>query len=138
MPLLTWFTLVLLLAGIGIPGTNGFIAEWLMLLGAFEHHAGLGLAMLLAFVLSAGYSLGYFQTAFLGPTTRIPVQQAGDLRPRELALLGTLTAAVLALGLCPRLITTATEASAIAWVKQVGGRPAQQPSLFAGLGRDTP
>jgi hypothetical protein len=42
------------------------------------------------------------------------------------------------LGLCPRLITATTEATAIAWVKQVGGGPAEQPSLFAELGRDAP
>ena len=101
MPLLTSFVFVFLLAGIGVPGTNGFVAEWLMLLGIFENHTGLGLAVLIGAVLSAAYSLGFFRTAFLGPITHPAVQAGAGSSPAGTALLATLAACILVLGLFP-------------------------------------
>jgi len=131
MPLLTAFAFLLLLSGIGIPGTNGFAAEWLMLLGIFETHAGLGLAVLIGSVLSAAYSIGFFRGAFLGPITNPVIRQAQDLRPRELALFTGLAMLVLLLGFFPQPIIDTVDAATIAWVKRIGGGLLDQPSLFA-------
>lgn len=131
MPLLTSFVFLFLLAGLGVPGTSGFVADWLMLLGIFEQHTGLGLAVLMSSVLTAAYSIGFFHRAFLGPITRPAVNGARDVRRRELALLAGLTTFILILGLFPRLITGVTDTSTAAWVKRLGGGLLEQPSLFA-------
>ena len=136
MPLLTAFAFLFLVAGIGIPGTNGFVAEWLMLLGIFEHHGGLSLALLIGTVLGATYSFGFFRVAFLGPVIRSGVRQAQDLRPRELLLFGGLALLVLSLGLYPRPLIKTLDAAAATWVKQIGGGLLEQPSLFASAQRD--
>ena len=58
MPLLASFYLLFGLAGMGLPGTNGFPAELLMLVSALRAHTGAGLAALFGVVLGAGYFLG--------------------------------------------------------------------------------
>ena len=131
MPLLTGFAFLFLLAGIGIPGTTGFVAEWLMLLGIFEHQPGLALAGIAGTVLSAAYTVTFFGKGFLGPTVHRNVQQAQDLRRRELALLSGLAIILLSLGLCPRPIIGLVDTATIAWVKRLGGGPLEQPSQFA-------
>jgi NADH-quinone oxidoreductase subunit M len=135
MPLLTAFAFLFLAAGIGIPGTNGFVAEWLMLLGIFEHHGGLSLALLIGTVLGAAYSFGFFRVAFLGPAIRSGVRQTQDLRPRELLLFAGLALVVLSLGLYPRPLIKTMDAAAATWVKQIGGGLLEQPSLFASAKR---
>lgn len=131
VPLLTSLTFLFLLAGIGIPGTNGFVAEWLMLLGIFEQHAGLGLAVLLGAILSAAYAIDFFRAAFLGPTVHPGLRHMRDLRRRELTLFTLLAALIVLPGLYPRALLGPMQAATIAWVKQIGGGLLEQPSLFA-------
>ncbi len=66
VPVLTATFLVIALAGIGLPGTNGFNGEHLIMLGAFKAHWFMALATGLGTFLTAAYSLWYFQRAFLG------------------------------------------------------------------------
>lgn len=73
VPALTTTFLVIALAGIGLPGTNGFNGEHLVMLGAFKAHWFMALATGLGTFLTAAYSLWYFQRAFLSP----PVADAG-------------------------------------------------------------
>ncbi len=116
MPLLTGFFLLLGLASIGLPGTNGFPAELLLILGALEAHTGSGLAALFAVVLGAGYFLGLYRRAFLGPVTNPAVAEAKDLRPRELVLALGLGLLVLLPGLYPQGVLDLTRASTTAWL----------------------
>ncbi|QSA98279.1 NuoM family protein [Methylococcus sp. EFPC2] len=101
MPRLAALFFVLGLASLGVPGTNGFAAEHLILIGAFRSQTGLGLAGLLAVILGAAYFLDYYRRAFLGPVVRPGVANAADLLPRELWLAGTLAVMSLLLGLFP-------------------------------------
>jgi len=119
MPLLAGFFLLLGLASIGLPGTNGFPAELLLILGALEAHTGTGLAALFAAVLGAGYFLGLYRRAFLGPVTNPVVADAKDLRPRELAVALGLGLLVLLPGLYPQGVLDLTRASGTAWLARV-------------------
>jgi len=67
VPALTATFLVIALAGIGLPGTNGFNGEHLVMIGAFKAHWFMALAAGLGTFLTAAYSLWYFQRAFLSP-----------------------------------------------------------------------
>jgi NADH-quinone oxidoreductase subunit M len=101
LPLLTAFFLLLGMASIGLPGTSGFVAEWLMLMGIFQASPGVAFIALFGVILSAAYFLGFFQRAFLGPVTDPAVASASDLRPRELLVAGVMGLLVLAGGLFP-------------------------------------
>lgn len=121
MPLLAAFFFLFGLASMGIPGTNGFIAEHLILISALQSHAGAGLAALAGMVLSASYFLVIYKNAFLGVCTNPVVTEAMDLRPRELAITLLLAALILFTGLYPGGILDITKASSEAWLSRVEG-----------------
>ena len=104
------------MAAIGLPGTNGFVAELLILVGVLQASPGLAVVAVLGVILGAAYFLGFFQQAFLGPVTDPSVASAADLRPRELLVAGTMGLLVLAGGLFPNWIQGITANAANAWV----------------------
>ena len=67
MPRLTTFFFLFAMASIGVPGTSGFPAELLLIVGALTAHPGLGIAALLGAILGAAYMLSFIRRAFLGP-----------------------------------------------------------------------
>ncbi len=115
MPLLAGTFLFLGLASLGLPGTSGFPAELLLILSALATHTGAGLAALFAAVLGAGYFLGLYRRAFLGPVTGPLVAGASDLVRRELAVAGVAALLVLALGLYPQGVLDLTQAASARW-----------------------
>ena len=84
MPLLAAFFFLFGIAAMGVPGTSGFPAEFLMIISALKTHAGAGLAALFGVILGAVYFLGIFRKAFLGPVTNSVIDECVDLRWREL------------------------------------------------------
>ncbi len=119
MPLFTAFFLLLGMAGLGVPGTNGFPAEFLILMSALQTHTGAGIVALAAMVLGAAYFLPIFRKVFLGPVTSNAVAQAVDLRPRELVVVAVLGSMVLLLGLFPGLVLDVTREAGSAWVQHI-------------------
>jgi NADH-quinone oxidoreductase subunit M len=121
MPMLASFFLFFGLAAMGLPLTSGFPAELLILVSALRTHTGAGLAALFGMVLGAGYFLGLYRKAFLGPVTSPVVAQAMDLRPRELAVMLLFATLVLGIGLYPALVLEVIRNSAALWVGRVVG-----------------
>lgn len=119
MPFLTAFFFLFALAFMGVPGSNGFPAEFLILLSTFESHKGVGLAILVSMVLSAAYFLTMYGKSFLGPVRSDVVAQCMDLRPRELAIVLVFAFLVLLFGLYPAIVLDTINATTIAWLQQV-------------------
>jgi len=120
MPLLSAFFFLFGLAAMGVPGTNGFPAELLILLSALQTHTGAGLAALFGVVLGAAYFLGIYRKSFFGPVTSPVVADALDLRPRELLVAVVLALLVLAGGLYPQGVLDLTHAAGAQWTERVG------------------
>jgi NADH-quinone oxidoreductase subunit M len=113
LPVLTFFTMVITLATIGLPGLNNFVSEMLMLSGLFDlrnaRAAGMTLAVAGAFgiFLSAWYMLTMMQRVFFNDLKEPPPVLPGevrDLNARELAVIGPLTALCLLIGLFPQTL----------------------------------
>ena len=121
MPLLASFFFLFGLASMGIPGTNGFIAEHLILISALQSHTGAGLAALAGMILSASYFLVIYKRAFLGPCINPVVTSAIDLRPRELAITLLLAGLILFTGLYPGGILEITKAASETWLLRLKG-----------------
>ena len=119
LPRLTAFFLLLGMASIGLPGTNGFVAELLILIGVLQTAPGLAFVAVLGVILGAAYFLGFYQRAFLGPVTDPAVASASDLRPRELLVAGVMGLLVLTGGLFPNWIQGVTASATSAWVGRV-------------------
>lgn len=124
LPVFAAFFLLLGMAAIGLPGTNGFVAELLILIGILQVSPGLAVVALFGVILGAAYFLGFFRRAFLGPVIDPVVASAVDLRPRELLIVGVMGLLVLTGGLFPNLIQGVTASAANAWAaRMAAGRP---------------
>ncbi len=117
LPVWSTFMVFFCMASVGLPGLNGFVGEFLTLLGAFTAHDVLGWEFAavgaLGLILAAIYILYMVGRVILGPT-REPAEYAGkvdDLNTREIAVLTPLAAACLVLGLFPNIILTTLEPS---------------------------
>lgn len=119
MPLLASFFLIFSLAGLGIPGTSGFPAEFLMLLSILQTHTGAALAALATLVIGAAYVMVSYQRAFFGPMRNDVITNAIDLKIRELLVIVVFTGLILAAGLYPSAILDLTAASTEAWVQHL-------------------
>lgn len=122
MPRLTTLFFVFALSSIGVPLTNGFPAELLILLGTLNSFPALALVVLFAAVLGAAYVLGFVRRGFFGPVVHQAIGKVQDLRPRELWLLAVPALLVLALGIYPGWLLSTQEATLTAWLHRV-----QQP-----------
>jgi NADH-quinone oxidoreductase subunit M len=120
MPLLAAFFFVLALTSLGVPGTAGFPAEFLILVSALQSHTGAGLAALFAMVLGAAYVLDAYRRTFYGPVGNRVVANAQDLRPRELLVVALFAALCLGIGLYPEAVLETTREASILWVDRLG------------------
>ncbi|MDH5485161.1 MAG: NADH-quinone oxidoreductase subunit M [Gammaproteobacteria bacterium] len=116
MPLLASFFLLFGLAGLGLPGTNGFAAEHLILLSSLQTHTGAGIAALAGLILSAAYFMGIYRTAFLGRARHSVVIDAVDLLPRELALVLVFSILILFMGIFPNTVLDITRSASELWL----------------------
>ncbi|HEY3043269.1 MAG TPA: hypothetical protein VGJ39_04555, partial [Vicinamibacterales bacterium] len=113
-------------------GLNGFVGEFLILLGAFRWNPRLAAFAATGVVLSATYMLWMFQRVNYGPVTNEKNAGMRDLTPREWAVLVPIVAATILMGVVPNLFLRPIEPSAARMVNQVH---AQAPArIQAGVG----
>ncbi|MFN2390129.1 MAG: NuoM family protein [Actinomycetota bacterium] len=98
-PLMTAAFLVVAIAGIGLPGTNGFNGEHLVMLGGYRQGWWVAIAAGLGVFLTAAYSLWYFQRAFLGEGKEKTIERFYDLTYVERVIVATLTVLIFWIGL---------------------------------------
>ena len=103
MPRLTAAFLIITLASIGLPGLNGFVGEFLIMLGAFRWDPRYVVGAGLGVILSAVYMLWMFQRVFYGEVTNPHNAEQPDLRPREWAAVLPLCAMAIVMGIFPSL-----------------------------------
>jgi len=130
MPRLTGFYFLFMLASLGLPGTNGFPAELLLVVSALTSHPSLSIAALAGTVLSAAYMLTFTRRAFMGPAASAAVNQLQDLRPRELGVLCLFAALVIGFGMRPQMVLDSQKAAAEAWLNHMLSPPTPDGSDF--------
>lgn len=101
VPLLATFFLFIGLASIGLPGTNGFVGEFLILLGTFKAHWLYGSVAVLGVIFGAAYFLWYYERAMMGPLSKTVRASIGDLHFREVVIALSLSIMILWIGLYP-------------------------------------
>jgi NADH-quinone oxidoreductase subunit M len=119
MPRLTAAFLIITLASIGMPALNGFIGEFLTMLGAFLWDPRYVVAAGLGVILSAVYMLWMFQRVYLGTVTHEENATLPDLRPREWASVVPLCALAIVMGVFPTLFLAPMEPAVQRLVAQV-------------------
>jgi NADH-quinone oxidoreductase subunit M len=119
VPKLTAATFIITLASIGLPGLNGFIGEFLIMLGGFKWDPRFVVVAGLGVILSAVYMLWLFQRVFFGEVTDEHNRHMHDLTFREWAILGPLCAAAILMGVFPNLFLKPMEPAVTRIVERV-------------------
>jgi NADH-quinone oxidoreductase subunit M len=119
MPVYASIFLVTMLSSIGLPGLNGFIGEFLIMLGAFKANVWAGVFAVSGVVLGAVYMLWMYQRVIFGELKHEENKKLLDLSPREIAIFVPLLALMLFMGLYPRPLLTRMEKSIEATVTRV-------------------
>lgn len=104
MPILAGFFLFMAFASIGLPGLNGFVGEFLILIGTYLTLPVLAIIASTGVVLAAIYLLWAYQRVFTGLPQREENKILVDLSPREVGLLAPLAVLVLLIGLYPNVL----------------------------------
>jgi NADH-quinone oxidoreductase subunit M len=125
IPQMTAAFLIVTLASIGLPGLNGFIGEFLILLGAFRWNPRFAAIAALGMILSAVYMLWMFQRVNYGTVTHEENRTLPDLTGRERWVLLPAVAAVILMGVLPGLFLAPMEPS----VDRLVGRVKQAQRL---------
>ncbi|MBP9058877.1 MAG: NADH-quinone oxidoreductase subunit M [Rhodoferax sp.] len=105
MPKFTAFALFFAMANCGLPGTAGFVGEWMVILGAVKANFWLGFAAASALIFGAAYTLWMFKRVYLGPVANDHVKELYDINSREFLVMALLAVAVLYMGIYPKPIT---------------------------------
>jgi NADH-quinone oxidoreductase subunit M len=111
MPRFAAFALLFAMANCGLPGTAGFVGEWMVILGAVQANFWIGLGAATALISGAAYTLWMYKRVYLGPIANDDVRDLKDINAREFLVLAVLAIAVLVMGLYPKPITDVTDAS---------------------------
>jgi NADH-quinone oxidoreductase subunit M len=119
------------LSSIGLPGTNGFIGEFLVLLGAFRTHPVLATVATTGVIFAAAYLLWAIQRILFNPLDKKENEHISDLNARELLLLAPLVACIVWLGVYPAPVLRRMEASATRVVTLVETRAAEARAAAA-------
>jgi len=119
MPKFAAFALLFAMANCGLPGTAGFVGEWMVILGAVKANFWIGFTSATALIFGAAYTLWMYKRVYLGPVANDHVKELEDINAREFLMLALLAIAVLAMGLYPKPFTDVMDVSVADLLKHV-------------------
>jgi NADH-quinone oxidoreductase subunit M len=111
MPAYAAVFMVFTMANVGLPGTSGFVGEFLSLAGAFKANTWVAFIATTGVILSAGYALWLYRKVIMGELTKPSLKFLKDLTPREVLILAPLVVLTILFGVWPEPIFYVTTAS---------------------------
>lgn len=126
IPVFATFFMITTMSSIGVPGLNGFVGEFLILLGAFKASWVLGVIATTGIVLAAVYMLWMFQRVVWGEVTHEENRGLTDLSIREWVVILPLVFLMFWIGIYPKTFLSKTETSAKHLISHVHGRQMQE------------
>lgn len=111
MPNFAAFAVLFAMANAGLPGTSGFVGEWMVILAAVKSNFWIGLLAATTLILAASYTLWMVKRVYFGPVANDHVAALKDISAREFVMLAVLVAAVLWMGVYPKFFTDPMHAS---------------------------
>ena len=119
MPKFAAFALLFGMANCGLPGTAGFVGEWMVILGAIKYNFWVGFAAASALIFGAAYTLWMIKRVYLGPVGNDHVKELEDINSREFLMMALLAIAVLVMGIFPKPFTDVMDVSVADLLKHV-------------------
>ncbi len=111
MPLYAFCFMVFTMANVGLPGTSGFVGEFLSLLGAFRANSWIALFATSGIILSAAYALWLYRRVIFGKLEKASLAGILDLSPREVLILAPLVLLTVLFGVYPKPVMDVTAVS---------------------------
>jgi NADH-quinone oxidoreductase subunit M len=134
VPVYATFLLIITLSSIGLPGTNGFIGEFTILLGAFLHYKPYAVIASLGIILGAGYMLWLYQRIAFGKITNPHNEHLADMNWREVAASLPLVVLVFFIGLYPNAAFGVMHASVSNLIQHVQAKAQTVPAVAQTIG----
>lgn len=119
MPKFAAFALLFSMANCGLPGTAGFIGEWMVILGAIQYNFWIGALAASALIFGAAYTLWMYKRVYFGDITNDHVRELTDINGREFLMMAILAVAVLWMGIYPKPFTDVMHVSVTELLKHV-------------------
>ncbi|GAB6053659.1 NADH-quinone oxidoreductase subunit M [Magnetospira thiophila] len=137
MPVYAFVFMIFMLASVGLPGTGGFVGEFLVLMGLFQVDTLVAALVTTGVVLGAAYMLYLYRRVIFGKLTKDHLKEILDLSPREVFIFAPLVLVVLWMGIYPSTFLDPMHASVEHLLSQVHVQSAQiqTSGLVAGLGQ---
>ena len=132
VPIFATLLTIVALSSIGLPGTNGFISEFLVMVGSFKTYPMLTTVSAIGVILAAAYLLWALQRIIYNPLDKPENQGLLDLNWREIGLLAPLIACIIWLGVYPAPVLRRMEASTTKLVQQVESGVSPQTASLGG------
>jgi NADH-quinone oxidoreductase subunit M len=111
MPWFAAFWVLFSMANCGLPGTSGFVGEFMVILASFAMNPWVAAGAAFSLIIGAGYSLLLVKRVIWGDVTNDHVAKLKDINPREALVLGVFAAGVLIIGVWPEPLTHLMDAS---------------------------
>ncbi|WP_347556389.1 NADH-quinone oxidoreductase subunit M [Robbsia sp. KACC 23696] len=105
MPRFAAFALLFAMANAGLPGTSGFVGEFMVILSSVHFNFWVGALAATTLILGAAYTLWMYKRVYFGPVANEQVAKLQDLNGREMGLMTVMAVLVLAMGLYPKPFT---------------------------------
>ncbi len=109
MPWFAAFFVFFGMANSGLPGTSGFVGEFMVVLASFQAHPGLAFTAAITLIIGAAYTLWLVKRVVFGDIGNAHVAELEDINPREWIVLGTFAVGVLLIGIYPKPLTDLME-----------------------------
>jgi len=111
MPRFAALMMLFAMANCGLPGTSGFVGEFMVIMGAMQQNFWIAFAAGTTLIFGAAYTLWMYKRVIFGAVANEHVRELTDLNGRELLVLGLLAFAVIAMGVYPLPLTEVMHAS---------------------------
>jgi NADH-quinone oxidoreductase subunit M len=119
MPVFASFAVLFAMANVGLPGTAGFVGEWMVILGTVKVNFWIAALAASTMIWGAGYTLWMVKRVYFGAVANDHVKNLVDLDRREFAMLAVIAVAVLAMGLYPKPFTDVMHTSVSGLLRHV-------------------
>ena len=119
MPKFAAFAVLFAMANCGLPGTAGFVGEWMVILGAVKYNFWIALLAATTLIFGAAYTLWMVKRVYFGDVANDDVNTLSDINGREFVMLGVLAVAVLWMGIHPKPFTDVMQVSVDNLLKHV-------------------
>ncbi len=119
MPKFAAFAVFFAMANCGLPGTAGFVGEWMVILGAVQFNFWIGALASTTLIFGAAYTLWMVKRVYFGDVANDHVKALQDINGREFLMLALLAAAVLWMGLYPKPFTDIMDVSVTEFLRHV-------------------